>query len=302
MVFHDERYYQAFLQTLAEAHQRFKCIIHAYCLMGNHYHLLVETPLANLDRVMRHINGVYTQRHNRLKRADGPLFRGRYKAILVDKGAYLPQLTRYIHRNPVELKRPRVSRLVEYPWSSYPAYVAKSKCPNWLERDTTYRMLGHKQRYKGYANYVLAGIDEETAQFYNKGNQAAVMGDKAFKSWVSDELLPDLEAGEKLSLLHPTITMRDITAIIAKNYETTEKAICKVVKGPQKGSEARKVAMYLSQELAGEKLREIADYFNLSHAGSVSFITHQIRIKKREDPRMKRIIDKLTNCIMKNVN
>ena len=72
--------------------------------MGNHYHLLVETPLGNLDRIMRHINGVYTQRYNRLKKTDGPLFRGRYKAILVDEDSYLLQVSRYIHRNPVEVK------------------------------------------------------------------------------------------------------------------------------------------------------------------------------------------------------
>ncbi len=65
--------------------------------MTNHYHLLVETPKANLGRIMRHINGVYTQRHNLLKKTDGPLFRGRYKSVLVDEESYLLQLTRYIH-------------------------------------------------------------------------------------------------------------------------------------------------------------------------------------------------------------
>jgi len=72
-IFHDKNYYHAFLQTLNEAHSRFDAIIHAYCLMGNHYHLLIETPRANLDRIMRHINGLYTQRYNRLKNTDSPL-------------------------------------------------------------------------------------------------------------------------------------------------------------------------------------------------------------------------------------
>ena len=84
-IYHSIAYYEAFLQTLEESHDRFDARFHAYCLMGNHYHLLVETPLANLGRIMRHINGVYTQRHNRLKKTDGPLFRGRYKSILVDE-------------------------------------------------------------------------------------------------------------------------------------------------------------------------------------------------------------------------
>ncbi len=152
MVFHDDRYYQVFLKTLAEAHQRFYCVIHAYCLMGNHYHLLLETLHANLGRIMRHINGVYTQRYNWLKKTDGSLFRGRYKAILVDIDAYLLQLSRYIHRNPIDMKEPVVCDLAKYQWSSYPAYIAKVTAPSWLFREATYQMLGNKQRYKGYAS------------------------------------------------------------------------------------------------------------------------------------------------------
>ncbi len=84
-IFHAKAYYDAFLTTLAEAHRRFGAILHAYCLMDNHYHLLLQTPNANVSRIMRHINGLYTQRYNRLKRTGGPLFRGRFKAILVER-------------------------------------------------------------------------------------------------------------------------------------------------------------------------------------------------------------------------
>ncbi|MCU7893352.1 MAG: transposase [Candidatus Thiodiazotropha sp. (ex Ustalcina ferruginea)] len=127
VVFHDEQYYQAFLKTLCDVKQRFHCVIHAYCLMGNHYHLLLQTPNANLSRIMRHINGVYTQRYNRLGITDGPLFRGRYKTILVDSDAYLLQLSRYIHRNPIDMRNPMVSCLEAYTWSSYLAYIGKAK-------------------------------------------------------------------------------------------------------------------------------------------------------------------------------
>ena len=84
---------------------------------------MFETPNAHLSRVMRHVNGVYTQRYNRLKRTDGPLFHGRYKAVLVSQDEYLSQLSRYIHRNPIETTIPMVERLEEYPWSSYPAFA-----------------------------------------------------------------------------------------------------------------------------------------------------------------------------------
>ena len=300
-IFRGDRYYQAFLGTLAEVHQRFQCIIHAYCLMGNHYHLLLETPKANLSRIMRHINGVYTQRYNRLKKSDGPLFRGRYKAILVDKDAYLLQLSRYIHRNPIDTKQPLVRELVEYPWSSYPAYIAKVATPTWLYRELSYQMLGCKHHYKGYADYVTKGVDEDTARYYQRGNMAAIIGDKDFKAWVYEQLLPDLEMEKKSRVIEPDITMPTIVNSVAKAWNTTPEVLTTVVKGPQKGNEARKVAMYLCQELAAVKLKDIAQYFNLGHIGSVSYITHQIRKKKREDKILFNQISEVIKSIMKQV-
>ena len=291
--------FQAFLDTLAEAQQRFQCVIHAYCLMGNHYHLLVETPNANLSRIMRHINGVYTQRHNRLKNTDGPLFRGRYKAILIDGDAYLLQVSRYIHRNPIDVKRPIVSSLDEYLWSSYPAYIGKTKSPIWLERKTVYDMLGGKQRYRKYTNYIMDGVDEESTQFYQKGNIAAIFGGSDFKGWICDELLPELRTEEKSRVIHPNLTIKAVTTSVAVAYSTNLDDIRRVVKGPQKENEARKVAMYLCQELSAAKLREIAGYFNLAHAGSVSYVTHQVRKIRNEDRAFERKVEGLVNSIMK---
>ena len=112
---------------------------------------------------MRHIKGVYTQRYNRLKKSDGPLFRGRFKAILDDHDGYLLQLSRYIHRNPIDMKSPLVTQLPDYYLSSYPSYIGKAKPVEWLTQDLTFTMLGHEDKHKGYANYVM----EETAQLYS---------------------------------------------------------------------------------------------------------------------------------------
>jgi putative transposase len=95
---------------------------------------------------LRHVNGVYTQRYNRLKRTDGPLFRGRYKAVLVSQDEYLLQLSHYIHRNPIETTIPMVERLEGYLWSSYPALVDLREPEGWLEREYTYQLL--KQPHK----------------------------------------------------------------------------------------------------------------------------------------------------------
>ncbi len=137
--------------------------------MNNYYHHLIETPKANLSQIMKHINGLYSQRYNRLKKVDGPLFRGRFKSVLVDADAYLLQLSRYIHRNSLEVKRRMVELLEGYRWSSYPAYINKVKAPTWLYREKTYQMLGHKKRFVGYANYIEQGVDEDIKRFYNKG-------------------------------------------------------------------------------------------------------------------------------------
>jgi putative transposase len=158
-------------------------------------------------------------------------------------------------------------------------------------------MLECKHRHKGYANYVIKGVDEEIAQYYQRGNMTAIVGGKDFKAWVY-ELLPELEMEEKGQVILPNITMGAIVKGVASTCHTTSERLKTVVKGPQKGN-ARKIAMYLCQELADVKLKDIAEFFKLSHVGSVSFITHQVRKKKRENKAFLRLINEIMKSIMK---
>lgn len=100
-VFKSQKDREKFLSYLESATERYGAAIHVYCLMSNHYHLLVETPEGNLSQIMRHINGAYTNYFNTKRQRAGHLFQGRYKAILVEKDAYSLELSRYIHLNPV---------------------------------------------------------------------------------------------------------------------------------------------------------------------------------------------------------
>ncbi len=186
------------------------------------------------------------------------------------------------------MKHPLVTTLDAYPWSSYRSFIGKTKPPQWLDRETTYSLLGYKQRFKGYMNYVMQGTDKEIAEFYQKGNLAGVMGDKDFRRWVYEELLPELEMEEKGRVILPDISMADITKVIAMHYKASAEGIRKVTRGPQKGNEARKLSMYLCQELLGEKHKDIANYFNLGYPGSVSYIIHQVRKMKLESGVFKR--------------
>ena len=122
-VFVSQRDYARFKEYLAIARERFGCVLHAYVLMGNHYHFLLETTEANLSKVMHYLNGSYTTYFNVKRKRSGHLFQGRYKSIVVDRDSYLLELSRYIHLNPVRAgikERPE-----EYPHSSYGCYLAR---------------------------------------------------------------------------------------------------------------------------------------------------------------------------------
>ena len=132
-IFTSNRDREKFLENLKKAVERHEIKIHTYCLMTNHYHLLVETPQANLSRAINWINVSYAAYFNRKRHRRGHVFQGRFKSILVDADEYLKHLSRYIHLNPLRAKM--VEALSAYTWSSYPAFIGKAKVPVWLESD-----------------------------------------------------------------------------------------------------------------------------------------------------------------------
>lgn len=249
-IFHGSAYYELFLSTLAEAHQRFGVEILCYCLMGNHYHLLLKTPDANLGRVMRHINGVYTQRHNRLKKTDGPLFRGRYKAICVEDDSYQLQLSRYIHRNPLEAKL--VSKLEEYPWSSYSYYVERhQQSPEWLYPNEVYSSLGVRSRkQEKYKAFVELGVDEELATFYEKGNVSPYLGSDEFRSWAYGQRVTKDEAVNYAESIKFRPDISVIVDKVASIFRVSPESILVAQRGGS-NNVPRWVAMHLCQELGG---------------------------------------------------
>ena len=280
-LFHSDAYYEAFLITLAEACWRFHAVMHAYCLMGNHYHLLIETPEANLGRIMRHINGVFTQRYNRLSRTDGPQFRGRYKAIIVDEDAYLLPLSRYIHRNPLDTRRPLVRNLPDYRWSSYPGYINQAPCPPWLFRDRIYAALGHRQRYAAYRQYIEVGFDEAMTQFYGKGNMNAVLGGQAFREQVAGRQQAHDESDVR-EVLRERSSLAEIVDTIARAFLVTPNQITAFAGRGAKANVPRKVAMYYCQDWGGMSLKAIAQSFGLRHVGGVSSAITSAKAKLAE--------------------
>ena len=132
-IYEDDEDRQAFLSVLAGVAERLNWRVHAYSLMSNHYHLLVETPDGNLAKAKRQLNGVYTQYGNRRHRRSGHLFQGRYKAILVQKALYLLEVARYVVLNPVRAQMVRSAG--DWPWSRYRATAGRCETPAWLTID-----------------------------------------------------------------------------------------------------------------------------------------------------------------------
>lgn len=132
-IYSDDEDRKKFLEVLSGVVNRYKWKIHVYCLMPNHYHLLVETPEANISAGMRQLNGVYTQAFNRRHRRVGHVLQGRFKAILVEKEEYLLELGRYVVLNPVKCRL--VQKPEDWAWSSYRAMVGLTRKPEYLETE-----------------------------------------------------------------------------------------------------------------------------------------------------------------------
>ena len=147
------------LDVLSSTCLRFNWLVHAFCQMSNHYHLLIETVDGNLSRGMRQLNGHYTQLINRRHGLVGHLFQGRYKAILVQKEAYLLELTRYVVLNPLRARR--VRSLDDWPWSSFSYTSGQSAAPAWLDTDWLLGQFGgeRSEAVKRYRRFVMAGKD-----------------------------------------------------------------------------------------------------------------------------------------------
>lgn len=294
---------KSFLHLLEEISKMFQLEVHAYSLLDNHYHLLVHTPQGNLGRIMRHLNGIYTQRFNRRHQTDGPLFRGRYKAILVDKDTYLLELVRYIHLNPVR------AALCHHPqdhrWTSHRAYLQRASRPLWLKTEEVLGRFGsqEKQAQQELQAFVQAGIPEAFQKTLIE--QGVAIGSPSFWEWIythfverqgSDREIPFKEKRRVKDQPSPT----QILSQVAAAYGISATELYKSERG--KENEAREVAIYLLRNLLGLSQKEAARWMNCPTEYTVATIYKRFKVKLLRDPRLKERVDRLKGeCVETDV-
>ena len=288
--------FQMFIALLEETADMWNIRISAYCLMPNHYHLLLQTPDGNISRAMRHINGVYTQRYNRKHGVDGPLFRGRYKSILIGADNHLLKLVRYIHRNPV--KAGLVDILDNYPWTSHKGYLSVAKKWRWLYKEFIFSLLTKKksQWIKQYRHFVSIEENNDITTVIERKKWPAVLGAKSFVDWIKGgyyDLKTDDEVPQAKTLA-PTPMM--IIDAVCAFYDVRPDDLKKTQRGIF--NEPRNAAVYLMRKIRRDRLKEIGEMFGIGKYSSVSSMIEGAKHRLKTDRRFRKRINDLSRLII----
>ena len=289
--------YNTFITVLQETAEMWNLKVSAYCLMSNHYHLLVHTPEGNLSRCMRNINGVYTQRFNRLHKLDGQLFRGRYKAVLVEADIHLLEVLRYIHRNPIQAGL--VTKLDNYPWSSHHGFISRAKKWEWLQKDFLLSMLSEKKtNYRSaYLDFVSQGAPESIERFYSLKNLPSLLGSDKFKEWVKDKFNHLRFAKEIPDSRELAVSADNIILHVSDYFKVAKEQVADSKRGTE--NLPRDIAMYLIRHHTGETLAKVGRHFGVDNYSTVSSAVQRIKARKRKDRKVQNYLVEIERRLRK---
>ena len=260
-IFLDDEDRSVFLATLGETVARFGWICHAYCLMSNHYHLLLETPAPNLSRGMQLLNGVYTQRFNRHHERFGHVLQGRYKSIIVEKESQLLELARYVVLNPVRAKLVRSAR--DWPWSSYRATSGQTEVPEFLEVDWILSQFDAERdcAVRTYRRFVRQGRGVDVWDTLRAG---CLLGSEPFVERMRPRLL-DMPRDQN---------------VLRRERDAARPSLKEIFRG-MADKQDRNARIHAAVRVHHYRLQEIADHLGL-HFSTISVIAKHVasRIQK----------------------
>lgn len=278
-IFIDRKDRERFIQYLKENLERYGLILYVYVLMDNHYHLLVETLTANLNKFMHALNTSYVVYYNRKHHRVGPLLQGRYKAILVDKEAYLLELSRYIHLNPVRARAAMMAG--EYEWSSFRTYLGLKR-EEWIDCEWIRERLGRNWR-KRYKQFVYERLDKTDP--FKDMRAGFVLGSETFVRKVKEKVMrgPVAEIPSFKALKNPT--MNEVVEKTSRFFGISEEEILK----RRRNFLPRKIALYLTRKCTSEKIGDIGTKFGITYP-AVSKGIKRIEASMEKDEEKRRIV------------
>jgi len=299
-IFRSERDREKFLEYVGKAVEHYDIKVHTYCLMGTHYHLLIETPHGNLSQAIKWINVSYSVYFNRKRRCFGHLFQGRFKAVLVDADEYLKHLSRYIHLNPVRARM--VDHCKDYPWSSYRALSGYAESPEWLETDLLLSLFGAKRdiakkRYRDFVESVQNDRIENPSDDVVRG---VILGGDDFVSWVKKTYLSkntDSKEVPQLKSLKPMPTPDDLIEAVCKEFGCERESILQ--KGKKRNSQ-RDVAIYLCRQMTGETGVVLGRHFGGISGAGITFKYKQVSQRIETDRKLKGRVNRIRKGILNN--
>jgi len=288
-----------FIELLEQSSRRFKGIVLCFVLMGNHYHLIVQTRCPNLSRWMHWLGVSYTVFFNRRHRRSGHLFQGRYKSFLVEDGEYLHVLSRYVHLNPlrgavlgVGTPGERRTRLRNYPWSSYPAYAGLNKRFGFVDKEMVLGQLGGpiNTRQARYRRYTEEGLLRDIENPFEAVKWQAMLGSENFIRRMRDRLRAVSSNGGEIASLGKIMQTHqpdEVLYLLAKRFDLTT---ADLLSPEHWGLVARTLAMWMLWEKCGLTLQQIGDIF-----GGIDYAAVGQRIRRARASYSKEAAKQLMN-------
>jgi len=285
-IFKSRKDREKFLSYLGSAVSRYGAVIHGYCLMSNHYHLLLETPSGNLSQIMQHLNGAYTNYFNTKRSRSGHLFQGRFQAILIEADEYSRELSRYIHLNPV--RAGIVTKPEDYQWSSYRDYIGVREPPAWLHTQSILSCFHQsipaaQEKYCGFVEDLLG----REYQSPLKGAVAStLLGSCGFVQEITEKHI----AGKPVDRDLPALRALSKRPSIDKIIETTERLL------PENKRLATQASIYLCHKYSGAQLKEISERFGVGQS-AISQASRRFALQLEKDPGLKKTIAQLEGAV-----
>lgn len=294
IIFIDNKDRNKFYEILGNVEKKHGIIIYSFVLMSNHYHVLLETPFSNLSRAIQQLNGSYALYFNRRYRKPGHLFQGRFKAMLVDKEAYLLELSRYIHLNPY---RAGIVKMPEkYKWSSLPAYhKGKAKLPFNLKWEWMLSTFGKKRSVaaRNYIEFVKDGMRKQE----NPGLEASGGWILGRKKWVKKIITKWADFSSKeitgAKPLKARIPVEKMEQLVCKEFKVKKDDLSNT----KYNNTARSAIIYLTVKYCGLKLKEVGERYGGINASAVNKSMTRFRDSMSKNKNINRKVNLISSII-----